>query len=452
MSIDKKHFIDYYAKQARDNDTSLFLGAGVSASAGYPSWKKLLAPCAKQLGLDIDDASIDFLMLAQYYANEYGYSALKRVVNENINRLNHESVLVDKLLNLNFQAIWTTNYDTVLERNLFSRNVLANSIYDDRDLANTNKSGRVNIYKLNGDISNLDKIVITQNDLESYSQKHELLLTFFKRELVMSTFLFLGYSFSDQLVLSCLNSVNRCLGDSANFHFSILKREGTPHFGHFVKDLETRYHVRVLLINDYEELPVILEELNVEIKKKNVFFSGVFERLPTEEDVFAERICKQLSKALIGDGHKIYTGYGRNFGNYLAGSSVEYLLSNNLPIERSLVMRPFLQNMSPDQKKAHREMLIEECPIAIFMFGQVPYQNEYVNSTGMKNEFDIALKKGKYVIPIGSTGYTAQEIWQDVRDQIVRFPYLERYMNILNGNDVEAITSAVVHIIREVTQ
>ena len=102
MSISKTSFINYYVEQARRGNVSLFLGAGVSVSAGLPSWAVLLEPCAKQLGIAID-SNVDLYLLAQYYANEYGYSALKRVINDSINQLDYESTLVDKLLNLNFK-------------------------------------------------------------------------------------------------------------------------------------------------------------------------------------------------------------------------------------------------------------------------------------------------------------------------------------------------------------
>lgn len=450
MSIDQKSFIEFYAKQVRDGNTSLFLGAGISASVGYPSWKKLLKPCAVQLGLDIEEIH-DFLLLAQYYANEYGYSALKRIINDNISRLEHESSLIDKILELNFRAIWTTNFDKVLETNLSKRNILTNSVFDDKDLANIQKNNRVNIYKLNGDITNLDRIVITTSDMERYETNHELLITFFKRELVMGSFLFLGYSFSDTLVLSCLNSVNRCLGDSANYHFSIMKNDPSPHFQHFIKDLESRYHIRTLLINSYEELPWILEELQHEIKKKNVFFSGVFERLPNDDDCFAEQLCKLLVSELLENQYHIYTGYGRNFGNYLAGSSVQYLQMHNMEIDRYLIMRPFLKSMSTEKKHTHRESMIGDCAISIFMFGQVPGEDGYVNSTGMLKEYQIAKQKGNYIIPIGGTGYTAREIWNDVFDNITLFPYLEKYIHILNGRNPEQIVyaiSAILHNLR----
>ena len=270
MSITREKFIDYYVEQARRGNVSLFLGAGVSASAGLPSWATLLEPCAKQLGIEMN-SGMDLFLVAQYYANEYGESALKRVINDSINRLDDESTLIDKLLDLDFKSIWTTNYDQIIERNLARKRVLINCIHDEKDLPNIAGPNRINIYKMNGDISNLDRIVITQKDIEDYPQNHEMMLTFFKRELVINSFLFLGYSFTDEIVLSCLASVNRCLKKSANFHFAILKNKTDTDFLHFVKDLESRYHVRILLIDDYDQLPEILQELREAINKKNIF-------------------------------------------------------------------------------------------------------------------------------------------------------------------------------------
>jgi len=449
MAISKKQFIQYYASQAKQEDTSLFLGAGISASTGYPSWKNLLQPCAKQLGLNIDD-SIDLYLLAQYYANQYGRSALKRIINDNINLLKHESNLVDELLNLNFKSIWTTNYDTVLEKNYSKRNILTNSVFDDKDLANVSRNGRVNIYKLNGDISNLDRIVITQNDIERYEIERELLLTFLKRELVVTTFLFLGYSFADKIVLSCLNTVNRCLGSSANYHYAILKKQESPEFEHFIIDLESRYHIKILLINEHDELPEILRELDYEIKRKNIFFSGVFERLPEEEDIFAEKLCKRLTTSLMGKGYSVYTGYGRNFGNYLAGSSLQYLLSHSKDINRQLIMRPFLKTMPPDEKKTHREMLMNDCHVAIFMFGQSPQNGRYIKSSGMMKEYEIAKKMDRKLIPVGATGYSAQDIWQDVKNNITHYPYLEKYIDALNVKNPDIVSDTIVHILEEI--
>lgn len=449
MSIDKRQFIQHYAKRAVDGETSLFLGAGTSASVGYPSWRDLLKPCAKELGIEIDD-TVDLYLLAQYYANRFSYSALKRIINENINSLKYESNIVDELLNLNFKSIWTTNYDTVLENNLFKRNILANTVYNDRDLSNITRNNRVNIYKLNGDIKNLDNIVITQKDIEHYEANHELLMTFFKRELITNTFLFVGYSFTDTIVLSCLNTINRCLKDSSNCHYAILKKRKTADFDYFINDLEHRYHVNALIIDEYEELPEILNELNYEIKRKNIFFSGVFEKLSNQEDIFADDLCKKLTRELLQRNFSIYTGYGRNFGNYLAGHSLQYILYNNMNVNRNLIMRPFLKSMTEEQKRTHRQILINDCHVSIFMYGQTPTENGYENSTGMIKEYEISKEQQRIIIPIGSTGYTAYTIWKDVKKNITLYPYLERYIDVLNSINTEKIVDSIIQILTEV--
>lgn len=450
MSVNRRQFIEHYAKRAKKEETSLFLGAGVSASAGYPSWGELLQPCAEELNIKIDNTASLFL-IAQYYANRFGKSALKRIINDSINALKSESTLVDELLNLNFKSIWTTNYDTVLENNYLKRNVLTNIIANDRDLSNITPTNRVNIYKLNGDIRNLDKIVITQKDIEEYEPNHELLLTFFKRELVTNTFLFLGYSFSDSIVLSCLNTVNRCLETSSTSHYAIMKKKENVDFHYFIDDLEKRYKVNVLIIEEYEELNNILRDLNNEIKRKNIFFSGVFDRLPEDENIFADELCKKLTTNLLKKNYSIYTGYGRNFGNYLAGHSLQFILHNNMDVNRHLIMRPFLKNMTTEEKIAHRQMLINDCHISIFMFGQIPTEKGYENSEGMKEEFEIAKTQEKVIIPVGATGYTSSLIWQEVKENIIKYPYLERYIDVLNSQDVDAIVKAITLILDEVS-
>lgn len=46
-----------------------------------------------------------------------------------------------------------------------------------------------------------------------------------------------------------------------------------------------------------------------------------------------------------------------------------------------------------------------------FIFGNKKNADgNIINADGVKKEFDIAVEKGKYVFPIGSTGYMAKEL------------------------------------------
>lgn len=450
MNLSKSEFVDYYSKQAINEETSLFIGAGVSISAGYPSWKKLLSEVSDQLDIELDKES-DLFLLAQFYANRFGENVLKKIISSNINQVDYESELINRLLNLNFSSIWTTNFDRTLEHNLIKKKITANSIFNDKDLANVNSKNILNIYKLNGDISNLEKIIITKKDIEHYQMNHDLFLTFLKKELVTNSFLFLGYSFKDTLILSCLSIVNKYLGDSSNYHYTILKNENSSRFHHFIDDLEKRYHIRTLLVNDYDEIPQILDDLNKKIQSKNIFISGVFQELPQDQDSFANKFCESLTTNLLKRKYKIYSGYGRNLGNYIAGNSVRYLLENNLNIEKKLILRPFLQTMSSSEKQIHRERLIGECNVSIFMYGQSPQDKKFINSKGMLKEFNVAKDLGSTIIPLGVTGYTARDIWDDVKSNIIMYPYLERYIDALNSEiDPENLVKIIIQILSDV--
>jgi hypothetical protein len=81
-----------------------------------------------------------------------------------------------------------------------------------------------------------------------YLKKHPLFLTFLKKELVSNTFLFIGYSFSDALVLDCLSSISEFLGDVVGYHYAIMCIDEyvSPQLLYFVEDLKRRYNITCL--------------------------------------------------------------------------------------------------------------------------------------------------------------------------------------------------------------
>jgi hypothetical protein len=200
-----EHFLNIYSEQVITGEASLFIGSGVSRESGFPSWSALLSPCAKELGFDLRD-NPDLYSIAQYYVNRHSDAELRRQFSKVINTNAVSNTLLDSLLNIPFNSIWTTNYDKLIERGLDSRFIGYNAIVDDKSLASISKNTKINVYKMNGDISDPIGMVVTKNDYEHYTRRHPLFLTFLKKELVANTFLFVGYSFADSLVLDCLSS------------------------------------------------------------------------------------------------------------------------------------------------------------------------------------------------------------------------------------------------------
>lgn len=450
MSIEKEQFLKQFSQQALDERISLFLGAGGSCGVGYPNWADLFKPLAKELEVPFDELT-DYYKLAQYYSNHFGSTELRKRINECINQNKYKSSLLEELIDIGFSNIWTTNFDNAVELNYQKKNILTNKVFCDSDFSNIEINKRINIFKMNGDISNPAGIVATQSDFEHYTDSHRIMLMFFKRELISSTFLFIGYSFTDHLVLECLSEIKRYLGDSFNYHYTIMRNDSkNPYFKHFVKDLEYRYHIRVLLVEDYKDITVILKELNERIRSKRVFISGAFSSLATEVEEFSHSLSRNLTAYLLDSDYRIINGIGRRFGTHLIGYANEFLAKQGVKdFEKYLIIKPFVGNKksSAKDKKKTREKVIRQCGSAIFVFGEAD-GNSVDFRSGVLEEFEIACNQHKVVIPIAYPGMISEEIWKKVKCNITQYPYLEKSINLLTyEQSPEHISKQIVHIL-----
>lgn len=330
--------------------------------------------------------------------------------------------------------------------------IVTHTIAHEKDLTSVTDV-HTNIFKLNGDISNLNEMIITKSDYINYMNNHELFLTFLKKELATKTFLFIGYSFRDSLILDCLDKITKCFMGASPVHYTILKNDSNPYFKYFVDDLEKRYRIKTLLVDDYNEIPSILRKITQRVKNKKIFISGSFDWFPIKEDIYVDDLCKSLTEALISNDYRICTGLGRKLGNYISGHAYQYCLKHQIyNIEKYLIMRPFQERMEKDKKTDHRIAMINECNIAIFAYGKSPSsENTVINSQGVIEEYQIAKKYKKHIIPLGMTGFSSKVIFDDIKNNIVKYPYLERYIGILeNENDIQTICNAILSIIESI--
>ncbi len=218
------NYIDLFRKKSEKNKLVIFVGSGVSLNVeGMPSWSKIVQTMAKALNYSkcinckksnecsgncplIKEYSNDeFLKIPQYLYNQdkilYN-KILKNIINNNTIDAPLSSVIFD----INPVHIITTNYDNLLES---SKNILRTQyrcIVKDKDLLNTDKNKY--IIKMHGDLSELDTIVLKEDDYLNYSQNHILIELFIKSLFINHTIMFLGYSLSDyniKLIISWIN-------------------------------------------------------------------------------------------------------------------------------------------------------------------------------------------------------------------------------------------------------
>lgn len=443
---EREEFIIEYAQKCKNNEAALFLGAGISSSAGFPSWKDLFKPLAKELKIDIEKTDYQLYDIAQFYANKKSLSELYKKMQNEIKRVDDSSAALDELTNMQCSSIWTTNFDKSIENNYYRKGKRTNIISTESNLISADLNKNINVFKMNGDIDNLKNATVTKKDLECYAENHSILLSFFKRELIVKTFLFIGYSFTDSLVLPCISELNRVFDNDQPYHYSIMKKEDSSDFLNFIKDLESRYHIKTLLIDDFDEIPQILREINYYTNEYNVFISGSYRGNDEKELSNISKFCGQLTYALYRNKYRIINGYGYKVGYYIASAATKIMLEENVnSFDKYLIMYPFDEHLDSEQKKSHRTFMLSKANIAIFMYG-----SSNVDS-GMYEEFVIAkTDSNKIIIPIGITGGTAKLIYDEVKKNIIKYPYLEKYIDVLNDeNKKDCLIDIIMVIIQE---
>ncbi len=444
--MNRKEFVKEFAVKCQNNEAALFLGAGMSSNAGLPSWKKLFEPLAREIGIDLNNTNYQLYDIAQFYANKKGISQLHKKISSEINKIDETSETLNELTNMQCNSIWTTNFDRVIENNYYRKGKRTNIIHSEENLVSVELNKNINVFKMNGDSSNLNHAIITKGDLEAYNENHKLLLAFFKRELVVKCFLFIGYSFTDSLVLPCISELSQAFDGEHPYHYAIMKRSNEADFANFISDLETRYHINILLIDDYNEIRDILREINYFTNQHNVFISGSYRDNDEKKLQEISSFCSKLTYYLYRENLRIVNGYGYKVGYYIASAATKLMLEENVTsFEKYLLMYPFDEHLTQSQKYKHREFMISKANIAIFMYGTSS------SDSGMIEEYNIAKNDaGKIIIPIGSTGGAAKMIYDDVKANIIKYPYLEKVIdNLLYETNEDKIISLIIDIIHQ---
>lgn len=459
--VDIEHFLNMYSEQVIYGNASLFVGSGVSQDSGFPSWSTLLSPCAEELGIDITEQT-DLFSIAQYYSNRHSDAELRRLFSKAINRNAEPGSLLESLLDVPFNSIWTTNYDKMIEDGLRKRFIGCNVIVNDRDIPSISKDSKVNLYKMNGDISEPSSMVVTKRDYEHYVKDHPLFLTFLKKDMVANTFLFVGYSFSDSIVLDSLSSLTEFLGSSGNCHYAIMlvNDKTTVKTEYFFEDLHRRYNIKCLALRK-EDIPLLVRRLVKKVREKKVFISGAFDAVPEEDNIFADQLSFELVNRLLENDYRISTGIGKRLGTYITGYAHQYLAEHNVVnASHYLSMRPFPfhLSLSEEDKIRYRKIMQADCSAAIFMFGQSKttmleggLAKTGHHSRGVYMEFELARQAGLAIIPVGATGYEAKLIWNEIKANINQYYYLSKKIDRLCfERDPVKLTEIILSILMDI--
>lgn len=182
-----------------------FVGAGMSMNAirkdittlRSPGWSELANKMISQLpeGWKINRNFQSVLKIAEMYVASYGRDKMNRFLEESIPDDELEpSELHEKFLELPWRDIFTTNYDTLLER-AADRIGGGYTYINSQDEISNSISPR--IIKLHGSFSTGGDYVISEEDYRKYPAEKAIFVSTVRQSLIENTFCLFGFSGDD---------------------------------------------------------------------------------------------------------------------------------------------------------------------------------------------------------------------------------------------------------------
>lgn len=197
-------------KAVEEDRCVFFFGAGVSQNAGLPSARNLADLLENELREDIkkdsklagklddlDRSSGKLADIAQLYDDYYkGRRAYKTVAAEiSTHERSARSGLFQPLMSLpTIHEIFTTNYDCLVESTFPPTDCQV--VFRATDLRQS-RPHKLRIVKLHGTRSDIDSMVLTKGDYQTYFEKHAAIVELTRTLLRQKTFVIVGYSLED---------------------------------------------------------------------------------------------------------------------------------------------------------------------------------------------------------------------------------------------------------------
>lgn len=200
---------------------AVLIGSGFSMNAErvdgskthMPNWYGIADEFCEKLNVDEEGKRYaDPLVLAQKIEELYGRPFLDDMLRELMSdNLYLPSKLHMDLLKLPWTDVFTTNYDTLLER--ACARIIDNKyhiVVDQKDILNS--SGQTRIVKLHGSFPSNGPFIITEEDFRTYPDDHAPFVNTVQQSLLENTFILIGFSGDDPNFLKWIGWIHDNLG------------------------------------------------------------------------------------------------------------------------------------------------------------------------------------------------------------------------------------------------
>ena len=426
MTISIGQLVDEFGAAALAGNGAVFVGAGMSKGAGFPDWWQLLEQprTRAEVPKELEDAPL----VAEYIASssKVGAVALQTHILEQLTVADKPHAAGHRLLAaLPVTEFFTTNYDELIENALPE----AQLVVKDNDIRNISIS-KPAVVKLHGSLTSdpdrrwVAPPVLTRGEYERYESEHPRMWAFLRASYMSKMILFLGFSFSDPNVEILLRLARRYWTHVGDRHLTVMRRPkacapgdvGWSQYrlhGLKVQDLE-KSGIRVCEIDEFDELPRILQALVRRTRPPRLFLSG---SKPTDDiDAAAafDQWCERVLPVLADTDWEL-SSLGGPAGWQITRAVAKARMAADTYEPDKLVIH-FRSKMGPapelDERlgtarysNLDREPLLNEvlkdCRVLFAVRG----------SDRTLQELQIADEAGLSVVPLAASGGAARDFW-----------------------------------------
>lgn len=287
-SFDEHNYIKETARRIfKNGDAVLFLGAGVSISAGCPSWSELLENLIDQIK---DQSNISYqcveknchyssIIMARYIKTVFQSRhkdkreiKFRNLIHNALYAQTHESDLLEAVVQLiqskNVKSVITYNYDNLLERELLAKNIDCTSLYR----GNRADIGSLPIYHVHGLIREDKRMLLDSEIVLSEDGYHNLYNEAYNwssieqlHALSNKNCFFIGLSMSDPNLRRLLDTASK-YSDNDLYHYAFLPEpdsSGIPYELNMKTQTQifNNLGINIIWYQKHQDLPLLLKEL-----------------------------------------------------------------------------------------------------------------------------------------------------------------------------------------------
>lgn len=307
-----------------NNDVALFIGAGLSMQAGFPSWNSLLEQMIiwsekNDNRIDKDDLlrlleKGEYLLVAEEIREQLSNTLFETFMRQIFQDSSKKITDVHRILTkLPVNYILTTNYDILLEDAYLNYSKLPVAKYTQEDIVNianfkTNSNSR-SIVKLHGDIERIETLILGKKGYREQIYNNKVIKYFLNAIFMVKTLLFVGASLRDPDILLILEELQVYLKGYGNIHYALMNSKEIGNIEK--KSLLENYNIQVITYDATKGHPEIYEILqsiydNVLTQKAEIVLEVLWRRIPhcsiiieTSYDNLHETIINYLNKSIL---------------------------------------------------------------------------------------------------------------------------------------------------------